>query len=77
MSDTIHYNSVSEIVQHYGKPRQFAERFEVTLGNANSFLQRKSFPPKYFVKHSAILQCDNIEAPPTLWGQVQPRQAAE
>lgn len=70
MSKAIKYDSVAEIVRHYGGPRPFAERINQKIGNVNSFLQRKGFPPRYYLQHAAILSADNIEASPSLWGQI-------
>ena len=70
MTDVIRHTTIAEIVQHYGGPERFAERFGQTVGNVNSWIARKGIPPRYYLQHKAILDADNIKAPAALWGQV-------
>lgn len=72
MSENIRYETVRDIVGHYGRPRDFAERFGHRLGMVTAFVQRGRFSSHLYVWHNEILKADGIEAPPSLWSQELP-----
>jgi len=77
MTKAIELKTVAEIVRHYGRARDVAERFGQTVGNVNSWIRRKEIPPRYYLQHTAILERDGVSVSPEVWGQKAPTEAAE